>query len=104
MLKKLYTVYDVKTQYHNPPVACFNDHDAMRQFATILQGRPTIFQQYPEDFWIFEVGQFDDSSGEVKALSKMNKLCTLADLRDRLEGKEKNEDNTSALGSDTKSD
>ena len=78
MVSRFYTLYDIKTEMFLPPFTAHNDNDAMRQMSMLLK-KPTIYQQYPEDYNLYSIGSFDDSKGLVKE-SPLRIVCGLLKL------------------------
>lgn len=65
-MKKLYAIYDVKSETHTPPFVASNEHDAARQMASALMSSPTIPPAiYPEDFYLVQLGRWDEISGVI---------------------------------------
>ena len=63
----LFTTYDVKSEtFGNLYTARTND-EAIRGFITAIQNAPrdSIIAQYPEDFHLYCVGDFDTSNGNL---------------------------------------
>lgn len=67
-MKKLFSIYDVKAGYFAPPFLASNEQDASRQIAMAIMASPTIPPaMYPEDFFLVQLGDFDEVSGVVKS-------------------------------------
>lgn len=68
MSKKLYAIYDVKSGSYTPPFVAANEHDAARQMAMAIMSSPTIPPAiYPEDFYLVQLGSWDDVSGVISS-------------------------------------
>ncbi len=76
----IYTVYDKKAQIYHPPYYCHNVGHATRMFKTMFQQKESVINQYPEDFQVFELGEFNDSTGKMIGYQQPNFICTAADL------------------------
>lgn len=83
MLTRFYTLFDIKTQYYLPPFTAHNDGDAARQIQMILRKGNNIYAQYPEDYNLYEVGSFDDSTGKINAAPNVRIVCGLSKLVER---------------------
>lgn len=46
----------------------------------------TGFQKYPEDFELYEIGEFDENTGEINTPDKPNFILTLSELKSQPEG------------------
>lgn len=62
MILKLYTVYDVKTEAYLKPFEANAKGEAIRLFKKSVNTPDHPFQQYPEDFTLFEIGEWDNSN------------------------------------------
>lgn len=62
MLHKVFSVFDSKTGFFCPPFFLKARGEALRSFADTAQGKDTLISSHPEDFSLFELGEFDDSS------------------------------------------
>lgn len=67
-MMNLYTIKDCKSQSFQGMYPCPNDALAIRSFSSqnVKQQFPTI-AEFPGDFQLFKVGEFDDVTGELKA-------------------------------------
>ena len=65
MVKKIYSVYDVKAKYHLNPIVMKEDAEALRAFADLANDKQTMIGLHPEDFELFYLGTFDDNSAEI---------------------------------------
>lgn len=79
MVTKLYTIYDRKGEMHYPPIHAHNTPDALRKLFEIFSRAETIFAKFPEDFQIFEVGEYDDSTANLNPCTP-HMVCTGTDL------------------------
>lgn len=79
---KMFCIYDRKSKIHHPPNYCHNTPHAMRVFKSIFAQKDSVFHTYPEDFQIFEIGQWDDATGLVTSLEKANFVCAGSDFVD----------------------
>lgn len=63
MIVKYYSVFDTKVGAFMPPFAARSDGEAMRSFGDAIGDGKSQFAAHPEDYQLFYVGSFDDSSG-----------------------------------------
>ena len=59
------TVYDSKAAYHMPPFFVKTKNEAIRAFKDAVSDSRSPFHSHPEDFTLFLVGEFDDSTGTI---------------------------------------
>lgn len=62
MIVRVYTVYDSKAEAYTTPQFYQTKGIAIRAFIEAIKQEDTPFCKYPEDFTLFEVGEFDDSN------------------------------------------
>jgi len=65
---KLFSVLDVKANLFNRPNAHMSTAEALRNFAVLVNNKETLFNQFPDDFCLCEVGTFDPANGVVSPL------------------------------------
>lgn len=80
MVVKLYAIVDLKTQVFMAPVCCYNDEHAMRVFKREFRREGMVVKDFPEDFQLYRVGTFSDSSGCVEGLEKPVFVCAASAL------------------------
>lgn len=61
---KLFTIYDSAAKAFNSPFAMRHVNEAIRGFQTALTDPQSNISQYPEDYALYECGEFDNNSGE----------------------------------------
>lgn len=66
MLLKVYTVYDSKAEAYLQPFYCKSKGEALRSFTEVCNDKNSQIGKYPEDFTMFELGEFDDSNAQFK--------------------------------------
>lgn len=62
----IFTIYDEKAQAYFPPFFLHQTAMAVRQFANMANDSNTTIGTNPEDYYLFEVGEFDDSDGSIE--------------------------------------
>lgn len=83
MINKLYSVFDAKAQYFGAPFSDMEDGSAVRNFADAVNdgSNPNnMWHKHPEDFSLFFLGEFDNSSGELIPVTPKS-LVTASALR-----------------------
>lgn len=61
----LFSVYDSKAEMHSPPMADRSIQSAIRRFTSEVASPESQLHHYPEDFALYNIGTFDDETGEV---------------------------------------
>lgn len=65
MKKLMVSVFDKKAESWSFPVQSDNKITAIRMFADLVGDKRTLVGQHPEDFDLYELGEFDVSSGGI---------------------------------------
>jgi len=65
MTLKIFTVYDLKSETYLPPFCMRSKGEALRSWQTIVNDDQSNFSKFPADFTLYEIGSFDDNSGEL---------------------------------------
>lgn len=63
MKTKAFAVYDSKAKFFDKPIYLRNSAEAIRAFETEANSGKSAISQYPADFTLFEVGEYDDETG-----------------------------------------
>jgi hypothetical protein len=66
MSKIMYVAYDCKSESYTPPMLHLARGDAIRSFTQAVNDKSTLVGLNPEDFTLFEVGTYDERTGEFK--------------------------------------
>lgn len=61
--RPLVAVFDKKTALFDPPFHCRHIGEAIREFDIVRKDPNTKFGKNPEDFDLFQVGEFDEQTG-----------------------------------------
>ena len=72
---KLFTVFDRESKTFDRPFAAPTERDARAGFAHAVNNKETNFGQFPNDFDLYLLGEFDPREGELKP-SKPELLVT----------------------------
>lgn len=65
MKLKIYSVYDSKAKAYNSPFYLRNSGEATRGFSDVVNDGKSQISKYPEDYTLFELGEFDDEMGSI---------------------------------------
>jgi len=78
MTLKIYTIYDSKTLTYSHPHFILNKGSFSRAILETLNDTSSPFSKYPADFTAFEIGEWDDATGNLKMYpAKVNLGCIL---------------------------
>jgi len=69
MLLKMYSIRDSKGEIFHPPYFKRTHGEAERDFSTLASDQKSGVGQYPEDYDLYYIGQYDDQTGKVDALA-----------------------------------
>lgn len=75
MIYEVFSVYDTKAQAYLPPFILPRVEQAQRIFADCINSDDHQFGKHPDDYTLFQLGQFDDDSG--KFLTQRNGKVSL---------------------------
>lgn len=80
MKNKLYTLYDSKSETYAAPMAHSARGQAIRAFGDAVNKPGNTISDHPEDFTLFEIGEFDISTGEITLSDVRVSVCNGQDL------------------------
>lgn len=66
MIHQVFTVFDSKTEAYLPPFYEQTKGSAIRSFSEAANTAGHQFQKYSEDFTLFHLGQYDDTSARFE--------------------------------------
>lgn len=64
MIRRLYHIYDKKAETYRFPNFFDKEGQAIRMFESALRDSKTEIGNYPTDFELYEIGIFEDDTGE----------------------------------------
>lgn len=70
MILKMYAIYDSKALAFLPPFFMHNDSVAKRIFQDTVLDPASQFHKHPEDYTLFCVGTFEDSTAKIEPLAQ----------------------------------
>ena len=65
---KIYTILDSKAGAFNLPFFQKTHGEAERNFNALVNDNKSLVSQYPEDFDLYYLGEYDDETGTFKSL------------------------------------
>ena len=81
MKTKLYCVHDWKSGLFSKPVHDHDDNIAIRNFVSAVSAAEGALAEYPEDFGLYRVGEFDDETGMFEPESPYSLMSGLEAVR-----------------------
>lgn len=76
----IFSVYDKKTAAFMQPFFQHTRGQAMRTLTDTVKGRESLIGSHPEDFQLFQVGEFDDQEGKIVPLKDGRFVCNASEL------------------------
>ena len=68
MKQKIFSVYDTKLEAYMQPFFFTAKGQALRAFADLSNDTKTSIGQHPEDYCLFEIGEWDDQKAMLTPL------------------------------------
>lgn len=65
---QIYSIYDSKAGIFNTPFYQNSHGEAERSFSQLTRDPKSTVSQYPEDFDLYHLGTYDDSTGKMQLL------------------------------------
>lgn len=68
MVLKAFTIRDAKGEVFHPPFFKRHHGEAERDFTALVRDPKSQMHQFPEDYDLYFVGEYDDQTGVFKSL------------------------------------
>lgn len=78
---KMFTVYDVKAEAFLVPFFMRSTGEALRAFEAAVNDPSSAFCRHPGDFTLFELGEFEDNTGQFELFSVKKSLVCAIELK-----------------------
>ncbi len=65
MIMNIFSIYDKKTAVYSKPFYCLTTAEAIRTFGDAVNERESPFYKHPEDYDLWQIGTFEDTSGAI---------------------------------------
>jgi len=72
MKLKIFTVLDLKSDLFSAPFFSPTQASGVRAFSQACNDPASDFSKFPSDYELFEIGNWDDSSGNVEDTGKIS--------------------------------
>lgn len=79
-LLQMFSVFDVKAEVYSQPITAPTINTMGRILGDVLSEGKHAYAIHPEDYVLFHLGEFDDSTGQVDLLVAPNSLFSLKTL------------------------
>jgi len=77
---QMFSVFDVKSEVYSQPIAAPSINTMGRILGDVLAEGQHAYAKHPEDYVLFHLGEFDDSTGQLDLLPAPNSLFILKTL------------------------
>lgn len=82
MILKVFSVYDVKARAFAQPFFFSEKGEAIRAFMSAVNDKNTMFNRYPEDYMLYYVGMYDNSSAIFDSVNPIEMLGTAKEFKE----------------------
>lgn len=82
MLLRMFTIFDAKAEAYIQPFFAPNDKLALRMFETAALDEKHAFYRNAEDYHLFEIGEFDQTTGTIKGFTPVP-MANALEVRER---------------------
>ena len=75
MILKIFTIKDKKSNFGQ----LFTEQNqlvALRNFNELCNSKDTMINKYPEDYSLYEIGEYDTETGEVKGYKTLKEIAS----------------------------
>jgi len=79
MTTKIFSIYDGKAKIFQTPFFRITTGMALRDFEDLVNDPKTIVNKHPSDFVLYEIGSYDDNTGETVSKSPINLVATASE-------------------------
>ncbi|AXL15215.1 nonstructural protein [Microviridae sp.] len=80
MMMKLFAVKDVKTEAYANPWCVRTEAVAIRGFAQACEDKETDWHKFPDDFSLYELGDYNPESGIINGHADPKRLCSASEF------------------------
>lgn len=89
-LLRVYSIYDEKAEEFSPPFFQPNHRLAQRMVTETAKGNGNMLNAYPEDFKLYFLGTFDNSTGKIE---REDMPVLVMAVKEMLKGEKRNVEN-----------
>lgn len=73
-ITKIYSIFDAAAEAYMQPFFAKTNGLALRIFADTISSEKSVLHAHPGDFTLFEIGSFNEETGEITPLEAYNRL------------------------------
>lgn len=81
MTLKIFAIYDSKAEAYNQPFFMGTKGQALRAFTDEINNSQSMISKHPADYTLMEIGEYDDSTGQLSPLPAKINLGTAIELK-----------------------
>lgn len=81
MIKKVFTTYDSKAEIYTEPFMMRSVGEALRALETVVNEPTHNLHKYAEDYTLFEIGEYDDTTGRYTMHESLKSLVNCIELK-----------------------
>lgn len=81
MIKKQFAIYDSKAEFYSDPYPYHTTGEALRAFTETANDANSNISKHPEDFTLFEIGSYDNTSASWTPLEAKKSLGTALEYK-----------------------
>lgn len=78
---KIFIVHDSKALCYGNPMVLKSPGEAVRSFTEVANDPSTVIGKNPEDFTLFEIGEYDERLGDILVYEVKKSLGLALDFR-----------------------
>lgn len=79
----MYSVYDTKTNSYSQPMCQLTTASAIRDFSSEAKNPQSHLNKFAEDFILFELAEFDTSTGTITPLKAPHSVAKAIDCKNQ---------------------
>lgn len=80
-MQKIFVVHDSKVEAYAQPFCAQSTGSAIRSFGDEVNRKDTALAAHPEDFTLFEIGEYDEHRGEIRMYEIKKSLGLALDFK-----------------------
>lgn len=85
MILRMYSIRDTKAEVFGAPFYKNTHGEAERDFQRLIRDEKSTVNQYPEDFDLYYLGDYDDQSGKVRPADSPQHIVKAVQLKQNLQ-------------------
>lgn len=83
MKKKVFSIYDKKAELYNAPFMDVAVGPAERNFRMLVNDGKSIPSQYPADFELYLVAEYDEVTANYENMTEKVRVCGALDVKEK---------------------